>query len=216
MGSASPVLYGIVKRFFRTVQENTKTDVYKEPKQQIMLNSLNIFLREKNVPHSYQKVRFVTWQIIMQIHHWRLLMNSCTQISTICCFDFFYHMVCYLAIHGHRNKVDNFFNFFLVPFRSDFWGDLDAPITIIRQFGFYLGIVKLDYWIRNDKIIRHNEQCLLLPMTLRSVKFHCKTQNHCSIQFWDAISMRIKRRQIINFGFYLILAVPQNFLNSFK
>lgn len=181
-----------------------------------MLNSLSIFLREKNVPHSYQKVRFVTWQIIMQIHHWRLLMNSCTQISTICCFDFFYDMVCYLAIHGHRNKVDNFFYFFLVPFRGDFWGDLDAPITIIRQFGFYLGIVKLDYWIRNDKIIRHYEQCLLLPMTLRSVKFHCKTQNHCSIQFWDAISMRIKRRQIIKFGFYLILAVPQNFLNSFK
>lgn len=69
MGSASPVLYGIVKRFFRIVQENTKTDVYKESKQQIMLNSLSIFLREKNVPHSYQKVRFVTWQIIMQIHH---------------------------------------------------------------------------------------------------------------------------------------------------
>lgn len=123
-------------------------------------------------------------------------------------------MVCYLAIHGHWNKLDNFFYFFLVPFRGDFWGDLDAPITIIRQFGFYLGIVKLDYWIRNDKIIRHYEQCLLLPMTLRSVKFHCKTQNHCSIQFWDAISMRIKRRQIIKFGFYLILAVPQNFLNS--
>lgn len=54
-------------------------------------------------------------------------------------------MVCYLAIHGHRNKVDNFSYFFLVPFRGDFWGDLDAPITIIRQFGFYLGIVKLDY-----------------------------------------------------------------------
>lgn len=65
MGSALTVLYGIVKRFFRTVQENTKTDVYKESKQQIMLNSLSIFLREKNVPHSYQKVRFVTWQIIM-------------------------------------------------------------------------------------------------------------------------------------------------------
>lgn len=69
MGSASPVLYGIVKRFFRTVQENTKTDVYKESKQQIMLNSLSIFLREKNVLHSYQEVRFETWQIIMQIHH---------------------------------------------------------------------------------------------------------------------------------------------------
>lgn len=47
MGSALTVLYGIVKRFFRTVQENTKTDVYKESKQQIMLNSLSIFLREK-------------------------------------------------------------------------------------------------------------------------------------------------------------------------
>lgn len=58
MGSALTVLYGIVKRFFRTVQENTKTDVYKESKQQIMLNSLSIFLREKNVPHSYQKSPF--------------------------------------------------------------------------------------------------------------------------------------------------------------
>lgn len=62
-------------------------------------------------------------------------------------FLIFYHyqMACYLAIHGHRNKVDNFFDFFLVPFRGDFWEDLDAPITIIRQFGIYSGIVKLDY-----------------------------------------------------------------------
>lgn len=183
-----------------------------------MLNSLSIILSEKNVPHSYQKVRFVTWQIIMQIHHWGLLMNSCTQISTICYFDFFIiiiWLVIWLFMDTEIKWTISLISFSFL-FEAISGGDLDAPITIIRQFGFYLGIVKLDYWIRNDKIIRHNEQCLLLPMTLRSVKFHCKTQNHCSIQFWDAISMRIKRRQIINFGFYLILAVPQNFFNSFK
>lgn len=58
MGSASPVLYGIVKRFFRIVQENTKTDVYKESKQQIMLNSLSIFLREKKCPTFLSKSPF--------------------------------------------------------------------------------------------------------------------------------------------------------------
>lgn len=99
MGSASPVLYGIVKRFFRTVQENTKAYMFtRNLNNKLCWIALVSFWGERNVPHSYQKVCFVTWQIIMQIHHWRSFNELMYANLHDLLFRFFFIIIIWLVI----------------------------------------------------------------------------------------------------------------------